>query len=220
MEFQAFPVDDDAPTIDDVPKTLDIGVLDAAVAVSPVKDAWIAATYEPCTRQMPPTRLKHADSAAEGAACEAAFQSCVPATWQRIVTTAADDYFNRIDAAFQSPDNGTLLFDVKAMRRVSRADSSPQNRFLWLELHRGGSLFGGASPLLAVQVGDGAFLILSKPALQAWVQEVFSSSQRRVACSSQALRRPYRRPGRFAEWISMVDMEDAARVAGVAMLKR
>lgn len=134
------------------------------------------------------------------------FQAAARQGWTRIVTSVFDDRVRRIDAAFSIPNAGVVTFDIKAAKKLSRSDPSPQYRFHWLELHDTGSLFSGESTMLAMEVGAGRFALLSKTDLRAWIPCRVKGP--RVGRSSQALFRPYQRDGKVREWITLVDMQE------------
>jgi hypothetical protein len=134
------------------------------------------------------------------------FQAAERQGWTHVPTSMFDDRVRRIDAAFSISDLGVVTFDIKAAKKLSRSDVAPQYRFHWLELHDTGSLFSGESTMLAMEVGVGAFALVSKAELRAWIPSRIKGP--RVGRSSQALFRPYQRDGKLREWITLVDMEE------------
>lgn len=209
MEFDTFPIDADADEVlEDESQNVSVKEFHGMITL-PLPSS----EYVPDTRDLPAwtAKRRHVQSFAEGKEAEGGFAAAATKHgYEIILPTKADDFYNRIDIVLKK-DGQTTLVDVKAMRRTSRS-STIQCEYTWLELHKQGSLFSGKSQVLALQVYDG-WLLLDKQKLRNWVQSSFQSTQRRVERASQALMRPYRREGRFPEWISMVRIRDLAKAA-------
>lgn len=123
-----------------------------------------------------------------------------------IPTSSFDDASRRIDVAARSTNGNFILVDVKAAKGISRS-SAAQFRYHWVEIHEHGSLFSGESTALALQITEKSFLLVRKADLQRFVREKLNG-KRRVLQSGQALYRPYSRPLKVREWITLVDVQD------------
>ena len=219
MDFEAFPPDVDAPHLDMGAEdlTLSLEQIRAALSQSPLRQTVprFVLNWTSNPRPIPNTSARrNTESVAEGQRCEDAFRAAVERHGHSIVPTSeGDDFFDRIDFAINTGE-GLILVDVKAARRLSRADARPQQKYTWLELHKGGSLFSGLSTHFAFEI-EGGFVLVDKVRVRDYVFKMFNSKQRRVECSTQALMRPYRRKGRFLEWISLVKVEDLVMIGGI-----
>lgn len=141
-----------------------------------------------------------------GRACEASFAAKAEALgWRRVHTSAFDDRVRRIDCVFQV-DGKFLLVDVKAAKKLSRHDAEAQTKFHWLELHPTGSLCSGESRMLALEVEDGHFALFDKSEVKAWILPLLKDKEP-VVNSKDAHMRPYSRPGKVREVITLVDVE-------------
>lgn len=209
MDFEPFPIDDDASEVEtEGANNVSVKEFDTHAA-HPLPSS----AYEPEMKALPSwgRKRKHASSVAEGIAAENEFRTAAQNQGFKVTDpTPGDDFYHRIDIVLEK-DGHRILVDVKAMRRTSRS-AEQQCEYTWLELHKTGSLFSGKSQVLALQVTDG-WLLLDKLQLRTWVLNSFQCSQKRVARANQALMRPYRREGRFPEWISMVRIRDLANAA-------
>jgi len=220
MEFRAFPPDLEAPHLNMETENVFLSMAEVCSALeqSPLfkTQPRVVQDWVSNDKTIPNTNSRrNTDSFAEGQRCEDAFQAAVQKRGQTILPTSeGDDFFDRIDFAIRA-EGGTLLVDVKAARRLSRADARPQQKYTWLELHKGGSLFSGLSTHFAFEVGEKQFVLVDKNAVRKYVFDNFNSIQQRVETSTQAFMKPYRRKGRFLEWISLVRVEDLIKYGGV-----
>jgi hypothetical protein len=157
------------------------------------------------------TAKRFASNFADGHQAECRFHTAAEAQgWTVVQTSAFDDKVRRIDAAYAVPGVGILLVDIKAAKKLSRSDASPQFRFHWLELHETGSLFSGESRVLALEVGPGSFALFNKSELREWIRSRVKGPA--VARSTQALFRPYQRDGKLREWITLVDVAEMQKL--------
>ena len=218
MDFEPFPVDTDAPEVKEESKNVNVEEFLHSDVESCVYHAPLPTSeYIPDMRDLPAwtKKKRHAQSFAEGKLAEAEFVGLASRFGYEVIEpTQADDFYNRIDVVLKN-HTGTTLIDIKAMRRTTRS-AEIQCEYTWLELHKQGSLFSGKSQVLALQIVDG-WILLDKAKLREWVQCSFQPTQRRVERANQALMRPYRRKGRFPEWISMVRIRDLSSAALLAV---
>ena len=222
MDFQAFPPDTNAPHLDMEKESVQFTCDDItrALSQSPLYNTELKSVqdWKSNIKPVPNTSARrNTNSVAEGEKCENSFKEIALKHGYEIVPTSeGDDFYDRIDFALKI-NNSFILIDVKAARRVSRSDTRPQQKYTWLELHKSGSLFSGKSTHFAFEVNSG-FVIVDKEAVRKYILRNFNSSQCRVESSTQALMKPYRRKGRFYEWISLIKVEDLIMVGGILYL--
>lgn len=132
-------------------------------------------------------------------------------------TTRWDDIKRRIDVLLKV-NNIVLAVDVKASKAL-RWKGKLQNRYVWLELHKQGSLFSGDSSVIAQAVDEenNTFVLLSKKEMQKYVLEKFKSKSNLVYFPEQSLYRAYK-PKKGVGYIGLVDLLDAVQVAGIAIV--
>ena len=217
MDFQAFPPDLQASHVD-ISENTSFDVREALL-MSPLRNSqpksihWISNT-----KCIPKLTRQNTLAVEEGKRAEQRFEHLLKLNKYEIVPTSeGDDYFDRIDVAIKQ-NNDYILIDVKAARRISRSDSAVQQKYTWLELHKGGSLFSGKSTHFAFELIEG-FVLVDKEAVRTFILNSFNSNQHRVEQSTQAFMKPYRRKGRFAEWITLVNIEDLIKVGGILLFE-
>lgn len=208
MDFVAFPVDDESPDVEcGGPLFCKEVIVQGGQLPSVVE-------WENETREIPAKSRGFYRCVQDGETAEARFRTLAQRRgFELLPTTEGDDYFTRVDVAMRK-DGGICLVDIKARRKVARGDKGFQSEYTWLELHKSGSLYTGKSQVLAIEIDDG-FVLLDKARIREWIAKTFSSSQRRVERASQALMKPYRRSGKYPEWITMASVRELAREAGV-----
>ena len=99
--------------------------------------------------------------------------------------------------------------DVKAAKRLSRQDSSPNYDYLWIELHsvregNRGWLFHGKSEYIAFQQ-DGYFLCIKREKLIEIVKQKVAKEY--VSSAKDALYKVYRRDGRHDK-LTLIETKD------------
>jgi hypothetical protein len=221
MDFQAFPPDVSAPALDMYTEHVHLtqGQVQQAIEKSQYFNSIHSVEWTSNKKPMPnSSSRRNTRCVEEGEQSETKFRDLVQMYGYEIVpTTEGDDYYDRIDIALKNKDT-FILIDVKAARRVSRGDPRPQQKYTWLELHKSGSLFSGKSTHFAFEV-EGGFVLVDKQAVREYILKHFDSNQHRVESPTQALMKPYRRKGRFYEWISLVKVEDLIMEGGVMYLE-
>lgn len=206
MDFEAFPIDE-APEITTARM---LRCSDFACVPKPLP----AVEWTSNQRFVPQRVRPFQNSIKEGALCEARFKDvCAKRGIELVPTSEADDMHDRIDVAWKQGE-AYVLADIKAARRLRREDANVQCEYVWLELHATGSLFTGKSNVLIMELEDG-FVLIDKARAREWVKSHFSPTQRRVGSALQALMKPYRRAGKYPEWITLVKLQDLVEACGL-----
>lgn len=228
MDFQLGVVDEDAPFC--FPEWIGLQEMRTALDSSPVKNNWRSVSagkhiLDDSLKGATPVNRLPMESVTIGKAAEDAFASRFEGAIGRvqwIPTTVWDDYKRRIDCMclIRESDNDILLpIDIKAVRALRR-NGKFQNKYMFVELHPGGSLFAGDSTVVAqsLDVDNQNFVLLSKSKLRDYVKSKFDTSQPPVYFPEQSLFRGYRRAGKAKEWIGLIPMLEAVQHAGIAIV--
>jgi hypothetical protein len=223
-------VTDDAPSA--TPEWISIAELQKAVACSPVFNnlqsvnagvkVWNA--LERARNGKSSAGIKIVDREAyalRGKDAEAGFQLAMLACFPECKfapTTRWDDIKRRIDCMLRI-ENCILPVDVKAVNAL-RANGRLQNKYMWVELHASGSLFSGDSTVMAQAVDDknNTFILFSKEKLKAYVLQNLDQSLPTVYWPEQSVHRAYRKKCGPKKWISLLNIEDAAKYAAIGMV--
>jgi len=130
--------------------------------------------------------------------------------------TVASNYANIHDHWDLLIEKGAERYrvDVKGMKRLSRQDSSVQDRWIWIELHGvrdhdRGWLYDGKAELIAFEK-EGAFLIVMRNDLIKLVEQLVDLNTT-ARSAKQARYRVYSRPGR-PDKITMMETEKLAGI--------
>lgn len=121
-------------------------------------------------------------------------------------STEEQDMFQHIDL-FLTKEDKTYSFDIKAMKKINRYDSSSQDKMIYVEFKnvRGneGWLYGKAQ--FIVFETTSTFEIVHRESLAKYCEQVVNKKQR-VARASEALYKVYTRDGR-KDLISLIELD-------------
>ena len=144
-----------------------------------------------------------------GDTAEKQFAEIAAKNGYQVLTATKEDNINSHIDFWITKNEKTISVDVKAAKRLSRQDSSPNYDYLWIELHsvrenNKGWLLDGHAHYIAFQQ-DGYFLCIKREKLI----EIIKSSIIREYVSSpkDALYRIYRREGRHDK-LTLIETKD------------
>lgn len=144
-----------------------------------------------------------------GESAEKTFATVASQLGYQVLTSTREDNINGHIDFWLTKNEKTIGVDVKAAKRLSRKDSSPNYDYLWIELHsvrenNRGWLFDGKANYIAFQQ-DGYFLCIKREKLI----EIIKSSIIREYVSSpkDALYKVYQREGR-ADKLTLIETKD------------
>ena len=138
---------------------------------------------------------RYADSMARGREAEERFVRVAEARGLTVAhSRKKDDMFKHIDYLVIDGDKG-MQVDVKARKRITRADTAPQDEEIWLEIKNVGGNPGWvySKGHVAFEIVEG-FVIISKEKLQWIIDEYCDDNMVRTA--GEALFHLYNRKGR------------------------
>ena len=138
---------------------------------------------------------RYADSMARGKAAEERFVKVAEARGLTVSRSRKkDDIFKHVDFLIVDGDAG-MMVDVKARKRITRADTKPQDEEIWLELKNVGGNPGWvySEGWVAFETVEG-FIVITKEKLQ-WVVEQYVNDDM-VQTAAEALYHRYSRKGR------------------------
>jgi hypothetical protein len=143
-----------------------------------------------------------------GKEAEKLFMELASKNWTVFESSLQEDKVGHIDFYLQQ-DSIQIPLDVKALKCITRKRGL-QNKYMWVELHKTGFLFGGHSTCIALQYSPAKFILLSKAALKKLVTESFSEQKPPVRWNNQAYCRAYKRED-TSEWIGFLDLLKVVR---------
>ncbi len=150
--------------------------------------------------------MRYADSMKRGQEAEERF---VRVSEARGLTVAhsrkKDDIFKHVDFLIVDGDEG-MMVDVKARKRITRADEAAQDIEIWLELKNVGGNPGWvySKGHVAFEIAEG-FVVISKEALAQIIEDIVSKDI--VTTAKDALYNLYNRKGR-KDLLTRVYLED------------
>ena len=149
---------------------------------------------------------RYADSMARGRAAEERFVRVAEARGLTVAhSRKKDDIFKHVDFLIVDGDEG-MMVDVKARKRITRADENAQDIEIWLELKNVGGNPGWvySQGHVAFEIAEG-FVVISKEALAQIIEDIVSKDV--VKTAGEALYNLYNRKGR-KDLLTRVYMED------------
>jgi hypothetical protein len=151
-----------------------------------------------------------------GKDAEKVFVDLASKQWVVHNTSLQEDKVGHIDYYLQK-DELQIPLDVKALRCITR-NRGLQNKYMWVELHKYGFLFGGQSTCIALQYSSFKFILLNKMALQKMVRNSFSEKLPPVRWNNQAFHRAFKREG-TNEWIGFLELLDVVQACAIDIVK-
>jgi hypothetical protein len=133
--------------------------------------------------------------------------------WNTIEATPQQNISEHWDYAIQK-DDATYLVEVKAMKKISRRNPNPQDKWTWIELHGvrpydEGWLIGGKSDIIAFEKKD-SFLLVKRSDLLNIVPQIVDF-QSFVTIPDQAQYKIYQRAGR-PDKITLIEVSQLERI--------
>jgi hypothetical protein len=123
------------------------------------------------------------------------------------------EQINHIDFILTTPEGKEIKYDVKARKKVNRADDQATDDLIWIEflnvLGNRGWIYGESDFIVFEREKD--FLLVSRPKLVEFAEKKCDLAQM-VTSANNALYRGYRRWQRH-DLLSMVKSEDIAGIA-------
>ena len=150
-----------------------------------------------------------------GKEAEQLFAELASKEWKVYETSLHEDKVGHIDFYLQQ-NSLQIPLDVKALRCITRKRGL-QNKYVWVELHKTGFLFGGQSTCIALQYAPTKFLLVNKKALQHLVEYSFLEKAP-VRWNNQAYHRAFQRED-TSEWIGFLDLLRVAKSCAVGFVK-
>jgi len=151
-----------------------------------------------------------------GKEAEQLFVELASKEWTVHETTLQEDKVGHIDFYLQQ-QSVQIPLDVKALRCITRKRGL-QNKYVWVELHKTGFLFGGQSTCIALQYATQKFLLVNKKALQDLVIQSFLDKTP-VRWNNQAFHRAFQRED-TNEWIGFVELLKVAQTCAVGIVNK
>ena|SRR3989304_2253591 len=118
-----------------------------------------------------------------------------------------------------------IPIEIKAMKKISRSDPAPQDRYIWIELHGvhpndKGWLYGGHAEFIAFEIKNG-FMFVKRTDLINLVNRLVDFKS--VATTPQeALNKVYARraqtSGIFGEGSDLVTLIDAKKIEAISLM--
>jgi hypothetical protein len=149
-----------------------------------------------------------------GKEAEQLFAELASKEWKVHETSLHEDKVGHIDFYLQQ-ESVQIPLDVKALRCITRKRGL-QNKYVWVELHKTGFLFGGHSTCIALQYSPQKFLLVNKKALQKLVRESFIEKAP-VRWNNQAYHRAFQRED-TNEWIGFLELLGVAKTCAVGVV--